>query len=120
MPAAIERGEVAGHRGIDGEIPLTAHPRARGGGCRDGAGGAVRARGLCATAAGFNNCVEGTLYPLLTPTCAAAKDIGGWAAGGDSRFSEMMKLRRWGDERQRQVRGVGFRSPGVAHAAEVT
>jgi hypothetical protein len=32
--------------------------------------------------------------------------------GGRRRFSfyEMMKLGRWGDERQRQVRGVGFRS----------
>jgi hypothetical protein len=47
--------------------------------------------------------------------CAAPNDIGGRAAGGDSRFSEMMELGRWGDERQRQVRGVADRSPGVAH-----
>ncbi len=35
--------------------------RARGAGADDGAGGAARARGWCATAPRFNNCVEARL-----------------------------------------------------------
>jgi len=41
-------------------------------------------------------------------------------AGVDSILAEMMELGRLGRGGQRQVRGVADRSPGVAHAAEVT
>ncbi len=44
--------------------------RARGAGADDGAGGAARARGWCATAPRFNNCVEAPRSPSLSPTRA--------------------------------------------------
>jgi hypothetical protein len=47
---------------------------------------------------------DATMLALFIPcsrrrACAAPNDIGRRAAGGDSRFSEMMELGRWGDER---------------------
>ena len=92
--------------------------RARGAGADDGAGGAARARGWCATAPRFNNCVEGSVdhirCPLARAKGAGADDGAGGAARARGWCATAPRFNNCVEARLRRAFSLGFQAGAIA------